>query len=143
MQRFLEDLEPFPHRWERNAQSVVFALIPGRADAELAATAGEHVKGGDRLGEQSWIAVGHPGHEQPEPDRLSVRGEEAEGRVPLRHWFRRRRQRVHLEPVIHHADVGQAGGFRRITDRRERRPYVVTAVSSSSGSTLRTHCRVG
>ncbi len=97
----------------------MLAFVPSGADAELAPAVRQQVEGRDGLGEEPGVAVRHAGDEQPEPDRLGVRGEEPEGRVALHHRFGRGRQRFHLEPVVHDADVGEAGFLRRVADRGE------------------------
>ena len=74
------------------------------------ATTREHVEGGDDLGQQAGMPVGHSRDEEAEGDGLGVAGHEPERRVPLQHRVRGRSHLIHLEPVIHqceprHADL--------------------------------------
>jgi hypothetical protein len=58
LQRLLQTLEALGHRWERDAEATVLALVPGGADPEPSAAPGEHVEGGNDLGEQTRVPVG-------------------------------------------------------------------------------------
>ena len=67
------------------------------------------------------MAVGHPGHEEPEPQPVGATGDEAERGVALEHRVLRRGHPVHLEVVVHerqgaYADslgpLGQVGDTR-------------------------------
>src|SRR6266498_281477 len=62
-----------------DAEHVMFQLRPPRPDTELEPAPGKMVHGDRLLGEQRWMTVDHPGHEQPDPDpcgRLGHRGEQ-------------------------------------------------------------------
>ncbi len=71
--------------------------------------AGEHVEGGDDLGQQARVAVGDAGDQQPEVDPLGLAGEEAERGVALEHRVLGGGHPLHLEPVVHQGEQGDAG----------------------------------
>ena len=67
------------------------------------------------------MAIGHPGHQESQPQPLSATGDETERRVTLEHRVLGRRHPVHLEVVVHerqgaHPDclgpLGQVGDAR-------------------------------
>src|SRR5438067_4927490 len=58
----LEPLEPLLDWRERDAEAAALRLVPGRADAQPGAPAGEDVESGDRLGEDARLVVDHAGH---------------------------------------------------------------------------------
>jgi hypothetical protein len=87
---------------EVEAESGVLLLVPGGADAEDGAAAGDHVEGGDHLGEQRRVPVGHAGDERAEPDALRAGGERAEQRVALEDGLVRTAQRGQLPEMVHH-----------------------------------------
>ena len=104
----------------------MLALVPGGADAQLGPAARQHVEGRDGLGQEAGMAIGHPGHEEPQPEPLRATGDEAERRVTLEHRVLRRRHPVHLEVVVHerqgaHPDglgpLGQVGHTRSYARR--------------------------
>ena len=78
----------------------MLAFVPGGADAELGTAAGENVESGDDLGQQTRVAVGDAGDEQPESHRLGLSGEETERRVPLEHRVFCGGHHLHLEPAF-------------------------------------------
>ena len=73
LQRLLQPLEPLGQRAGTARPAQVLALVPGRADAEPGATAGEHVEGGDGLDEDAGMAIGDAGDERAELDPLRDR----------------------------------------------------------------------
>ena len=54
------------------------------------------------------MPVGHTADQQTQANPLSVGREESQSRVPLEHRILGRCQRLHLEPVIHHRELGTA-----------------------------------
>src|SRR5438094_9116722 len=58
----LEPLEPLLDWRERNAEAAALRLVPGGADAQPGATAGEDIESGDRLGENARLMVDDARH---------------------------------------------------------------------------------
>ena len=57
------------------------------------------------------MAVGHPGHEQPQSQPLGATGDEAERGVALEHRVLGGRHPVHLEEVVHERHRADADGL--------------------------------
>ena len=66
------------------------------------------------LGEQAGIPVCDAGDERAECDRLGLAGDESEPRVALEHRVLRRREALHLEPVVHQRELGAADFLGRL-----------------------------
>ena len=96
-------------RRELEAQRLVLELEPRGTDAQHRPPAGDHVEGGDGLGEVRGVAVGHAGDEGGEADRLGAGGEGAEERVRLEHLLLRLAHHGQLVEVVHHEDGVEAG----------------------------------
>ena len=64
----IEELVAHLQRRELEAERLVLELEPRGADAEHRPPAGDHVEGGDGLGEVRRVAVGHAGDERAEAD---------------------------------------------------------------------------
>src|SRR6266480_7021290 len=62
LQCLLEPLEPLLDWWERDAEAAALCLVPGGADAQPGAPAGEDVESGDRLGENARLMVDDARH---------------------------------------------------------------------------------
>ncbi len=60
----------------------MLTLVPGGPDTETGAAPGQHIESRDGLREQAGIAVGDPGHEQPQLHVLGYAGDETEGVYP-------------------------------------------------------------
>jgi hypothetical protein len=110
--RLLELLEALRRRREVEAEAAGFVLVPGRADAEPDAATGEHVQGGDRLGQQRRLAVDDAGDQGVQQGVLGVRDDEPEGRVGLEHLVLGRAHAADLPEVVHHADPPDSGRLR-------------------------------
>jgi hypothetical protein len=108
-QCLLESLEPLLEGREGDAVGEVLELVPRRADAEGRSAAGEHVQGGDDLGEQSGVPVGDAGHQQLQLDAARVRCQEAQGGVALEHRFLCAAEHPQLEVVVHQREVVDSG----------------------------------
>src|SRR5688500_10030513 len=67
LDRLLQHLESLRERWKGKTQTARFFLVPAGADAQHRAAAGEHVEGGNHLGEQRGMAEVNPGHQRHEP----------------------------------------------------------------------------
>jgi hypothetical protein len=106
----------------------VLALVPGRADTERRAAAGEHVERGDDLGQQAGVAIGHTGDERAELHRGGARGEEAQRRVRLQHRVLGAAVVLHLEVVVHYRKPGNARVLTRLGDRGQLRPDALRAL---------------
>lgn len=103
LQRLLQAFEPLGHGRERHPQPAVLPLIPGSADPELSPATRQHIQGGDDFGQQTRMAVSHPGNQQPECDRLSMGSHETQRGVALQHRISDRHP-FHLKPMIHQRD---------------------------------------
>src|SRR5205085_1736401 len=112
LQCLFESFEALGERRKRYAERLVLTLVPGRADTEKRATAGQHVERRRDLRQQSGMPVGHAGDDEPEVDALRLAGEEAQRGVALEHRVARRLEMLHLEPVVHQAERRAAGVFR-------------------------------
>jgi drug/metabolite transporter (DMT)-like permease len=128
LQRLLEPLEPLGDRRVRHAEGAVLALVPGRADAEHRPAAGQHVEGGDDLGEQTRVPVGDPADKQAEPQPLGLGGDEVQHRVALEHRVARGREVLHLEVVVHRGEPAEPGLLGRDRGVADRGPQGGTAV---------------
>ena len=96
-------------------------LVPRGPEAQLGAAPREDVEGGDGLGEQPGVTVGHPAHQEPETQPLRLgRGERQRG-VALEHRLLGRPQHLHLEPVVHHRQRPHPDRLGRLGQRREGR----------------------
>ena len=68
LERLLEHLEPLAQRREGEAESAALALVPGGADPEPGAAAGQDVERRRRLDPQAWGAVVDAADHQAEAD---------------------------------------------------------------------------
>ena len=96
-------------------------LVPGRADPEVGAPAGEDVEGGDRLDQQAGVAIGDAGDERPELDPLGARRREGQRAVPFEHLHLGRPDHADLEEVVHHPEAGEPGPIGLLGDPPEGR----------------------
>ena len=108
----LELLETLGDRREPDAEAARLFLVPARADPQPRPAAGQHVQGGDGLGQDARVPVDGPGDERAEPGARRVRGQEAQRGVRLQHFVLGRPDRADLEEVVHDHDVREAGVVR-------------------------------
>ena len=107
----LETVHPLGDRWEGDPEAVVLLLEPGGADAQHGPSAREHVEGGDLLGQDGGVAVGHSGDQRPEAGRRRAGGEAAEERVALQHVGIGWSQQGQLVEVVHHPHAVETGAL--------------------------------
>ena len=110
--RLFEPLEPLGHGREGQAEAGRLVGVPGRADAEDRAPAGQHVKRGHRLGQQAGLAVDDGGDHGEQLDPLGLGRQPAERGVGLEHLVLRRADVADLPDVVHDADPVEAAVFR-------------------------------
>ena len=72
--------EPLARVREAIAVGHPLVALPARADAELHATTGDDVHGGDHLGHQRRVPISIANHDVPQPDAVGHRGERRERR---------------------------------------------------------------
>ena len=120
-ERLLQPLEPLLQRRERDTETEVLTLEPGRPDAAPGPTAGQDVERRDGLSEDAGVTVGDPGDERPEPDPLRDGGGEAKGGVALQHRVLSRAAVGQLEEVVHHPEGVEPGGLGPPGQLREAR----------------------
>src|SRR5688500_2968106 len=65
LERLLEHLKPNLQGREWNAQAVVLAVEPRRADTKRRSPAGQDIEGGHCLDQYAWVPVGHAGNHRP------------------------------------------------------------------------------
>jgi hypothetical protein len=75
----------------------------------LRATARQHVQRRDDLGQQSAIAIHHPGDEHGHPYPLGQGSHIPQGGVGLEHRFPGAGPLLDLEVVVHHAEFSKTG----------------------------------
>src|SRR3990172_5348219 len=109
LQRLFEFLEPNRQRWKRNPETARLALVPGSADAEVRAAAGQYVEGGGGLDQDARMAVDDAGHQNAQTDALCHRSQKAEGGIGLQHRAVDGSDPVDLEEVIHDPQAGETG----------------------------------
>ncbi len=102
LQRLLQAVDPLPHGRVLEPVAGMLVLVPSRADPKDRPPAGDDVQGGDLLGEQGGVAVGHAGDHRAEADLARPRGDPAEQRVGLEHRVCPRADVCDLVEVIHH-----------------------------------------
>ncbi len=117
----VEPLEALARRREQQAEAARLLLVPGRADAEPAAPAGDDVERRRALREQPGIAVDDGSHEDVQPHPLRQAGEVSERRVGLEHLVLGRADPADLPEVIHHRQASDArllGALPNLSQRR-------------------------
>jgi len=107
-QGLLQALEAFGHRRKGHAEPCVFALVPSRADTQQCSSSGQDVQRGEGLGEQTRMAVGDAGDEQAQLQSLRLACQIAESGVAVEHRVVGRSHRLHLEPMVHQRQGGEA-----------------------------------
>ena len=119
-ERLLETVHPLGDGREVDAEAVVLLLVPGGPDAEHGPPPRQDVEGGDLLGQDGGVPVGHPGDQGPEAGRRRTGGETTEQRVALEHVGVGWSQQWQLVEVIHHPHAVEAGALagRRHTGHR-------------------------
>ena len=116
----VEPLEALARRGEQQTETARLLLVPGRADAEPAAPAGDDVERRRALREQPGIAVHDGRHEHVQANPLRHAGQESERRVGLEHLVLGRADPADLPEVIHHRQAGDAGLFGALCDLAQR-----------------------
>src|SRR6059036_1414439 len=85
LQRLLEAFESLRERRDGDAERARFVLVPGGADPQDRATAGEHVERRDHLREHAGVAIHRSGHHGEDLRPRRVRRDETERGVSLEH----------------------------------------------------------
>src|SRR3989442_5293114 len=134
-QRFVEPVHALRDRRKLNPVAVVLVLVPRGADAEDGATARNHIKGRDHLGQQSRIAVCDPGHERAQLDPRRLSRERAQRGVRLHHRLGLRTDAAYLIEVVHHRDEVEAGRLSRprVLDHAVEQSVARDAAESEGG----------
>ena len=130
----LEPVESLGQGGEVEAQAVVFRFEPGRADAEYGPAAGQDVERGHLFGQESGIAVGHPGHHGTQTGPRGPGGQATEECVGLEHRFVDAADTRDLEEVVHHPHRIEADRLGRGDDRHhlfEQPSAIVVATAST------------
>src|SRR3954454_7254422 len=118
-ERFLEHLETFTERRERETERSGFILVPGGPDAEPRAAARQDVEGRRSLHPESGVPVVHAADHETESRARRVRGHEPERRPAFEHRFFRPAVAPDLEEMVHDPDRIEAGVVGRPDDFRE------------------------
>src|SRR5215210_3751362 len=116
LERLLETLESLLRGWKRHAEAQRLALVPARADAEVGASAREHVERGGGLDEEARIAVDDAGHQRAELRPLRHPGQVAQGAVALEHRLLGLADDAYLEEVVHDPQARETGLVRGPAD---------------------------
>src|SRR4051794_24603485 len=120
-ERFLEHLEPFAERRERETERSRLILVPGGPDTEPCAPTGQDVEGGGRLDPESRVPVVDATDHQSEARAGRVRSHEPERRPAFEHRLFRPAVAPDLEEMVHDPDRIEAGVVGRADDVREGR----------------------
>src|SRR5258705_13599765 len=88
-ERLLEPFEALGSRREREAEPTRLALVPAGAEAQVCATAAEHVEGRRGLDQRTRRSIHDARDERTQKDAARRLGEEAERRICLEHRLAR------------------------------------------------------
>ena len=143
LEGFFEPLVPFAQwrKWHTKPQMLSF--VPCCSQPELRSASGQHVERGDRLRQESGMAIGHAAHQEPEPQPFRLRCSKGEGRVALEHRLLRRPEHLHLEPVIHHRQRAHPNGLGRLGQGGEGRTDRLRAAGPGEAGHMDVQLHVG
>ena len=120
LDRLLQHLESLRKRWEGNAQTARFLLVPASADAQHRPAAGEDVERGHHLGEKGRMPEVHSGHQRHEPAPPRMGGDDTERGEALELRLLRATQVRALPEVVGHTDHVESGVICGASDPGQR-----------------------
>src|ERR1700686_599615 len=122
LEGLFQPLEAFLHRRKGNAESLAFRLVPGGADAQPGASAGEDVERGDGFRQDAGVAIDGARHHGAELDSRGYPSHVAERAIAFEHLVVFGAVHPDLPEVVHHPDGVEAGVVRGAGNLAERAP---------------------